>query len=105
MPTKLWLTAVVCSGRSLVAAGGVEEGRKKLSAVEVMDTETLQWSTVSSLPHPLYLASATLCGDKVYMLGGFDQSNEQSKSIHLLTSCPPPVLPATVTGSTTDDCI
>ena len=81
MPTKRWLTAVVCSGRALVAAGGVGEGRKKLSTVEVMDTETLQWSTASSLPHPLYLASATLCGDKVYMLGGFYQSNEQSKSV------------------------
>ena len=38
MPTKRWLTTVVCSGRSLVAAGGVGEGRKKLSIVEVMDT-------------------------------------------------------------------
>ena len=94
MPTKRWLTTAVCSGRSLVAAGGVGEGRKKLSIVEVMDTETLQW-TASSLPHPLYLASATLCGDQVYMLGGFYQSNEQSKSVFtcslaaLLQSCQP----------------
>ena len=93
MPTKRWLTAVVCSGKSLVVAGGVGEGDKKLSTVEVMDTETLQWSTASSLPHPLYLASATLCGDQVHMLGGFDQSNEQSKSVFtcslaaLLQSC------------------
>ena len=42
MPTKRWCTAVVCSGRSLVVAGGEGEGSgKKLSTVEVMDTETL----------------------------------------------------------------
>ena len=92
MPTKRWLTAVVCSGKSLVVAGG-GEGVKSLSTVEVMDTETLQWSTASSLPNPLYLASVTLCGDQVYMLGGLDQRSKQSKSVFtcslaaLLQSC------------------
>ena len=100
MPTKCWLTAVVCSGKSLVVAGGVGEGRKKLSTVEVMDTKTLQWSTASSLPHPLYTASATLCGDQVYMLGGFDQNDKPSKSVYtcslaaLLQSCQPQSLVA-----------
>ena len=54
MPTKRWLTTAVCSGRSLVVAGGIGEGRKKLSTVEVMDTETLQWSTASNLPLPIF---------------------------------------------------
>ena len=94
MPTKRWLTAVVCSGRSLVVAGGEGVRRVILSTVEVMDTETLQWSTASSLPHPLYQASATLCEDQVYMLRGFDQRKE-SKSVFtcsvavLLQSCQP----------------
>ena len=72
----------------------------KLSTVEVMDTETLQWSTASSLPLPLYQASATLCGDQVYMLGGFYQSGKQSKSVFtcslaaLLQSCQPQSLVA-----------
>ena len=72
MPTKRWLTAVVCSGKSLVVAGGSgRSGRrdKDLSTVEVMDTETLQWCTASSLPHPLCHATTALCGDQVYMLG------------------------------------
>ena len=100
MPTKRWVTAVVCSGRSLVVAGGVGKGDKKLSTVEVMDIETLQWSTASSLLHPLYLASATLCGDQVYMLGGFDHGNEYSKSVFtcslaaLIQSCQPQSLGA-----------
>ena len=80
MPTKRWLTVVVCSGRSLVVAGG-STGYKKLSTVEVMDTETLQWSTASSLPHQLCQKTVTLCGDQVYMLGGWDQSGKPSKSV------------------------
>ena len=95
MPTKRWLTAVVCSGKSLVVAGGIGEGDKKLSTVEVLNTETLQWSTASSLPHPLFRSSLTLCGDQVYMLGGWDQNGEKSKSVFtcslaaLLQSCQP----------------
>ena len=85
MPTKRWLTAVVCSGRSLVVAGGTGEGCKILRTVEVMDTETQQWSTASSLPHPLTQATATLCGDQVYMLGGRDQSDIFCTSIF---TCP-----------------
>ena len=81
MPTKRWLTVAVCSGRSLIVAGGAGEGNKNLNTVEVMDTETLQWSTASSLPQPLYLASATLCGDQVYLLGGYYQSGKPSKSV------------------------
>ena len=93
MPTKRWLTAVVCSGRSLVVAGGTGEGYERLTTVEVMDTETLQWSTASSLPHLLTQATATLCGDQVYMLGGRDHNDTFSKSVFtcslaaLLQSC------------------
>ena len=93
MPTKRSVTVVVCSGRSLVVAGGVGGGNKKLSTVEVMDTGTLQWSTASSLPHPLYSASATLCADQIYMLGGFYKLEEESTSVFtcslaaLLQSC------------------
>ena len=38
MPTKCWLTATVCNGKSLVVAGGEGEGEKYLRNVEVMDT-------------------------------------------------------------------
>ena len=104
MLTKRYLTAVVYSGKSLVVAGGKTEIDKKpkLSTVEVMDTETLQWSTASSLPHTLSQASATLCGDQVHMLGGFVQSGKRSKSV-FTCSLPALLLPATVPGSTTDD--
>jgi len=94
MLTKRWMTAVVCSGRSLVVAGG-STGYRKLRTVEVMDIDTLLWSTASSLPHPLSQASVTLCGDQVYMLGGFGLDKKLSKSVFtcplsaLLQSCQP----------------
>ena len=72
MPTKRWLTAAVCSVKSLIVAGGTTgagELKDSLADVEVMNTETGQWLAASSLPHPFTLASATICGDRLYMLG------------------------------------
>ena len=80
-------------------AGG-SKGCKYLSTVEVMDTETLQWSTASSLPHPLDQSTVALCGDQVYTLGGIDQSGKRSKSVFtcslaaLLQPCQPQSLVA-----------
>ena len=66
MPTKRLLTSAVCCSRSLIVTGGLGEGDERLSTVEVMDTETLQWSTTSSLPHLLCGEIATICGDQVF---------------------------------------
>ena len=81
MPTKRSFPAVVCSGKYLVVAGG--ERHKPLNNVEVLDTKApnLQWSTASSLPHPLSQATATLCGDKIYVVGGFDRDDATSRSV------------------------
>ena len=68
MPTKRAETAAVCTGKALVVAGGKNASGLKI-AVEVMDTDTLQWSTASSLLFPLYGASATVCGDCLYLMG------------------------------------
>ena len=73
MPTKRWWVATVCRGQSLIVAGGFD-GRNRLSTVEVMDTETQQWSNVDSLPHPFYSATAAICEDRLYILGGKDES-------------------------------
>ena len=76
MPTKRCVTAAVCNGTSLVVAGGEGRNYSDLDTVEVMDTETLQWSTASRLPFPLRYASATICQDRIYLLG-YDTSKEQ----------------------------
>ena len=73
MPTKRVFSAVICSGKALVVAGGKGESYTRLTTVEVMDTDTLQWSTASSLPYPFSDATATICGDRVYLVGGWDQ--------------------------------
>ena len=97
MPTKRWLTAAVCSVKSLIVAGGTTGAgynEDNLATVEVMNTETGQWLTASSLPHPFKWASATICGDRLYMLGG-DDTIDMTKSVltcslpDLLHSCQP----------------
>ena len=102
MPTKRCLTAAVCSAKSLIVAGGTTGAgnyRDNLATVEVMDMETGQWITASSLPHPFNAALATICGDRLYLLGGFD-TNGLTKSVlacslpDLLHSCQPPSVPS-----------
>ena len=68
MPTKREYPAAVCTGHSLVVAGGRDEG-KHLPTVEVMDTNTQQWFTAASLPRGICRASMTGCGDNLYILG------------------------------------
>ena len=87
MPTKRKLTAVVCSGKTLVVAGGEQWGplwATSLATVEVMDTDTLQWSTASGLPQPLDSATATVCGDRVYLLGGWGKQSVFTCSLSAL---------------------
>ena len=72
MPTKRCWTTCLSSKSVLIVAGGEgsTEEEKALATVELMDTNSLQWSTASSLPSGLKLASATACNARVYLLGG-----------------------------------
>ena len=72
MPTERSDTSALCTKTSLVVAGGMGEVGM-LSTVEVMNTENHQWSTAADLPQPIYCASATVCGDQLYMLGGVNK--------------------------------
>ena len=81
MPTKRKLPAVVCTEKALVVAGGEGKEKSRLATVEVMNTDTLQWSKVGSLPHGLYQASATVCGDRVYLVGGYQWVDQSNKSV------------------------
>ena len=81
MPTKRQCTTSLCTGAALIVAGGVGEG-EVLSTVEVMNTENHQWSTAADLPQPIHSASATVCGDRIYMLGGVDERFTGTKSVY-----------------------
>ena len=51
-----------------------------ISTVEVIDMNTLVWSTVASLPHPYAGPSGTTCGsDQLYMLGEIAIMEKQSQ--------------------------
>ena len=74
MPTKRRSTTAVTPKEHLIVAGGTTGPYNvdSISTVEVMDSKTLVWSTVASLPHSYRFASSTICGDHFYMLGGED---------------------------------
>ena len=101
MPTKRSRATSLCTGTTLIVIGGEGEGGKVLSTVEVMNTETHQWSTAADLPEPMHYASATVCGDQLYMLGGLNEDRAHTKSVYtcsvntLLQSCVPSSLEAT----------
>ena len=68
MPTKRWGSTALCTGTALIVAGGQSEDRSMLQTVEVMNTETLQWSTAAHLPLRGWGAPGAVCGDHVYIL-------------------------------------
>ena len=109
MPTKRQMTTSLCTGATLIVAGGAGEGITVLSTVEVMNTENHQWSTAADLPWPLFLSSATVCGDSFYMLGGFTNKLVPTKSVYtcsvsaLLQSCVPSTLEAKFEGASLSD--
>ena len=74
MPTKRTGTTAVTSKEHLIVAGGTTGPSPSdiITTVEVMYTKSLVWLTVASLPHPYCIASGTICGDRLYMLGGWD---------------------------------
>ena len=82
MPTAHWSLAAVCRGRNVIAAGGGGGGRE-LSTVEILETDLRQWSSAASLPHPMRSATITVCGDLLYLLGGYDQNGQ---TLSVLTS-------------------
>ena len=98
MPTKRRLTTALCTGITLIVAGGRGTDDRVLSAVEVMNTENHQWAIAADLPKPILHASSMVCGDQIYMLGGTDKDCFYIKSVYtcsvsaLLQSCAHPSL-------------
>lgn len=78
MPTARLYTATVMHEESVIVIGGARPPQKQLTTVEVLNTETMEWSTVSPLPEPVVHASAAVAGGKVYVLNGEDARGNQS---------------------------
>ena len=81
---------VATTTTSLIVGGGENENTE----VEVMDTQTLHWSTVASLPYPLYQATSTICGGRLYLGGGlsFQKTTESVLECEVETLLKPPSL-------------
>ena len=91
MPTKRCGVSALCIGTALIVVGG-EKGNNHnvtiLKSVEVLNTSTRQWHTATELPQALSTSSMTICGDRIYLLGGIDKNVEWTHSVYscLLTS-------------------
>ena len=84
MPTKRYQVCALCIGTALIVVGG-EKGdiyRVILKCVEVLNTSTRQWHTATDLPQPLTASSMTICGDRIYLLGGADKDIESTQSVY-----------------------
>ena len=70
MPTKRLLPAAANTPTHLVVAGGtLSLLGGGIANVEVLNTETLQWSTASSLPEVVDIPKMITCGRCLYLAG------------------------------------
>ena len=76
MPTARYYATAVSTGQHLVVAGGEKSKDERLDTVEIMNSDTLIWSTAASLLHPSSKASVAVCGDRLYILGGEGNSGK-----------------------------
>ena len=69
MPTKREIPAAANTLTHLVVAGGSKSfaGKEPVATVEVLNTDTLQWFTASSLPQVLPSPQMTTCGGCIYL--------------------------------------
>ena len=77
MPTEKRIPAAATTPTHLVVAGGLRGDF--LETVEVLNTETLQWSTTSSLPEVVLSPKLITCGECLYLAD--DDSNVFSCSM------------------------
>ena len=84
MPTKRRWTIALSTKTVLIVIGGARNG-EFLKIVEVMDIATREWYTAANAPERLLSFSATVCGDKIYLLGGKIESFDLLSSRSVFT--------------------
>ena len=82
MPTKRQWTAALHTGTHIIIAGGWGSANEALATVEVLNIQTQTWHIVDRLPEPLYHASMVLCGEHVYILGGYDDLKKPTNTAY-----------------------
>ena len=82
MPTKRYNVSALCTGALLIVAEGAKGDGVILTSVEILNTLTHQWRIVTALPQPLSTSSITVCGDRLYLLGGADRDFKWTQSVY-----------------------
>ena len=98
MPTARFDPSVFTHNTHLIACGGVTGWTSVkqftcTSTVEVLSSETGQWSTLAPLPFPLRLMSTAISNGRCYLIGGDDQEGIDLRAF----SAPLPLLIASGT--------
>jgi hypothetical protein len=79
MPTaRHYAMAVVANGKKLVVSGGSVGNNARIGTVEVLDLEAKTWHKADNMPLPLSSASFSICGDDIYLVGGFNSQGNAS---------------------------
>ena len=86
MPTKRYGSTALCTETALIVAGGRSVD---YTIVEVMNTETLQWSTAADLPHPLYNAPRNSLRRSCLHPVSYETLQN---CVHMSSKCPHPVM-------------
>ena len=81
MPTtRARMAAVTFDGMIYVFGGAERRGGKVLDAVEVFNPEAGErgaWKKLAKLPTALAATTATVVGDKIYVIGGWDRGAQK----------------------------
>ena len=84
MQTKRWECTTVYRGPILVVVGGVSGEDTPLNTVEILNSCSKRWSSVSSLPSPFRQPSASICEDYIYL----HDIHQPPKSKYSVVRCP-----------------
>ena len=67
MPTKRYACTAVYANHALLVVGGAQNNYVQVATVEILNTRSKQWSSVSSLPFPSARPSISICEQYVYV--------------------------------------
>ena len=90
MPTARTSATVVSlsSPPALIVCGGRDQQHKPMTVVEVYNSRTSQWHTLSPLPFPRDGMSHTVIGNMLYLIGGAETMLCTGKKTVMSTSIP-----------------
>ena len=81
MQAKRKVPAAVYTESNLVVAGGIDLYTNQFAKIEVLNTQTKQWCTASSLPFKMAQASAAVCGEHIFLTAGHGSSKRERYSV------------------------